>query len=63
MRVIAGSLILAALSTTAWASDTDKVNEFRQGFSQVVIINLVIQWLRCFRKNDRQIKSVTKNLV
>ena len=49
MRVIAGSLILAALSTTAWASDTDKVNEFRQGFSQVVIINLVIQWLRCFR--------------
>ena len=63
MRVIAGSLILAALSTKAWASDTDKVNEFRQRFSQVVIINLVIQWLRCFRKNDRQIKSVTKNLV
>ena len=63
MRVIAGSLILAALSTTAWASDTDKANEFRQEFSQVVIINLVIQWLRCFRKSDRQIKSVTKNLV
>jgi len=63
MRVIAGSLILAALSTTAWASDTDKANEFRQGYSQVVIINLVIQWLRCFRKSDRQIKSVTKNLV
>ena len=49
MRVIAGSLILAALSTKAWASDTDKANEFRQGYSLVVIINLVIQWLRCFR--------------
>jgi hypothetical protein len=56
-------LILAALSTTAWASDTDKANEFRQGYSQVVIINLVIQWLRCFRKSDRRIKSVTKTLV
>ena len=63
MRIIAGSLILAALSTMAWASETDKANEIRQGYSQVVIINLVIQWLRCFRKSDRQIKSVTKNLV
>lgn len=36
MRVIAGSLILAALSTTAWASDAEKAYEFRQGYWQVV---------------------------
>ena len=36
MRVIAGSLILAALSSSALASDADKAYEFRQGYWQVV---------------------------
>jgi len=32
MRVIAGSLILVALSSSALASDADKAYEFRQGY-------------------------------